>query len=188
LSTRCEDYGAARFAAVSNERERCRALKVLPAAASRWTAMTEVGFYPSRRVKKRGTDPIAFPGQVPLVATIVILFVVLFLSEASSSSVHHGASVDLAAVRNPVLMPSANRGDAIKVALTRDGTIYFQNTKITIEHLPEQIRTCTKKGSERRAYLSVDARARYSDVKAVLEGVRAAGIGKVALLTEKQRE
>ena len=173
---------------MSNGLERCQALKALPAAASRWPTMTEVGFYPSRRVKKRGNDPIAFPGQVPLVATMVILFVVLFLSEASSSSVHHGRSVDLAAVRNPALMPSANRGDAIKVALTRDRTIYFQNAKIAIEDLPEQIRTCTKKGSERRAYLCVDARARYSDVKAVLEGIRAARIEKVAFLTEKQKD
>ena len=137
--------------------------------------MTEVGFYPSRRLKKRESRLIAYPSQWPLVG-VATLLLFMFMVIVGPPNVCSRSALDLANVRQPVPMPWANREDAIHVALMRDGTIYFQNRKITIGDLRERIRECTKAGAEPRAYLSVDARARYSDVKVVLDGVRDGGI------------
>jgi biopolymer transport protein ExbD len=150
--------------------------------------MTEVGFYPSRRLKKREGRLIAYPNQLPLIGTAILLLVLFMVAVGTAGMVDYAVSWDLAAVRHPTPMPWANRYDAIRVGLTRDGLIYFQNTKTTNEDLPERIRECVKAGSERRVYLSVDARAKYSDVKSVLDGIRAAGMEKVTFLVEKQRQ
>ena len=71
---------------------------------------------------------------------------------------------------------------------TRDGTLYFNSHKVSLKDIPREIHESVQGGSEKRVYLKVDARAKYGDAKVALDGVRDAGIEKVALLVEKQRE
>lgn len=58
---------------------------------------------------------------------------------------------------------------------------------MSVDGVAGKIRESVQSGSERRVYLWVDAKAKYGDVKVVLDGVRDAGIEKVALLVEQQR-
>ena len=100
----------------------------------------------------------------------------------------HGFYRDLASARNAVPRPWANRDDAIRLAVARDGTLYFRNRKSTTKDMNGQMQEWAKDGSERRVYLEVDERALYRDVKAALDCVREAGIEKVVFLVEKQRD
>ena len=81
-------------------------------------------------------------------------------------------------------MPAALREDALKVVITRDGSIYFRERRIAIEDLANEIREGLRTGAERKVYIAVDARAKYGAVPAVLDKIRLAGVEKVAFLTE----
>ena len=79
----------------------------------------------------------------------------------------------------------ANRADAIIVAVTRDGRVYFRADEISSAQLSGKIRECLSSGSERRVYLRVDARVRYDFVKPVLDAVRSAGVTDVSIFSRE---
>jgi biopolymer transport protein TolR len=93
-------------------------------------------------------------------------------------------AVDFAKASNPKEMPYADREDALVVAITRDGQVWFDRDRITAENLPAAIRERVSLGAERRVYIRADMRARYGLVVRVLGSVRAAGIEKVAFLVD----
>jgi biopolymer transport protein ExbD/biopolymer transport protein TolR len=95
------------------------------------------------------------------------------------------ASVDLAKVSSPVEMEGADREDALVVAITRDGKVWFDGDQVTFENLPGAIRQRASTGAERRVYIRADMRARYGGVARILACVRAAGIERVAFIVDK---
>lgn len=80
-------------------------------------------------------------------------------------------------------LTGARREDAMSVGVARDGRVFFGPRRVTLDDLAEQIRDGLRGGAENRVYLAVDARAKYSDVKAVLDRIRDAGVEHVAFLT-----
>jgi biopolymer transport protein ExbD len=80
-------------------------------------------------------------------------------------------------------MPGALKDDAMRVAITPSGDIYFGLQRVELYGLHEHIETEVQNGTERKVYLSVDDRAKYSVVKMVRREVRLAGIENVSFLT-----
>lgn len=148
--------------------------------------MTEVGFYPGRRIAKRGNHYFAYLNLWPLAGIMMaLLFITILANEFQRP--RHGVSVDLAAVGRPAMIPWANREDAIRVGVTRDGILFFRDRRTLIADLPEQIQESVRSGAEKRIYLLVDGRAKYGEVKVVLDRVRDSGIQDVSFLVEKKR-
>jgi biopolymer transport protein ExbD len=83
-------------------------------------------------------------------------------------------------------LPGANREDALRLNLMRDGMLYLEYERVSMTDLPAVLRERVKNGSERKVYLSIDARARYGDTKAVLNQIRVAGIENVSILTAEK--
>jgi biopolymer transport protein ExbD len=83
-------------------------------------------------------------------------------------------------------MPGALREDAMRVAVARDGMVFFGNQRILPEELRDQIRDGLRAGAENRIYISADARAKYLDVKSVLENIRQSGVRRVSFITESR--
>ncbi|HET9406156.1 MAG TPA: biopolymer transporter ExbD [Candidatus Sulfotelmatobacter sp.] len=94
--------------------------------------------------------------------------------------------VDLAKASNFVDLAGANREDALVVAITRNGDVWFGADRVTLEKLPGAIRAQVSDGAERKVYIRVDQRAKYGLVGRVLDGVRAAGIEKVAFVVDQR--
>ena len=111
---------------------------------------------------------------------IAILFI---LPTTPHTPLHVPVDWPLAIHSSP--MPGANREDAIEIMLTRDGRVFFGNHQVTVEELPDEIRERVKNGAEKRIYLAADARAKYGDVKAVLDEIGRAGFEKVSFLTHE---
>lgn len=84
--------------------------------------------------------------------------------------------------RNPV----RSKEDAIDIAVTRDGSAYFCNTKIAPEDIADQIREKVRTGSDPNIYIRADARAKYGDVAAVIGRARLSGVDHVVLITEQR--
>jgi biopolymer transport protein TolR len=116
---------------------------------------------------------------------LVLLF--LFMNSIGSRPDLPRNSVDLASVAHPVLMPGADKEDAIVVAVQRDGSVYLGLYKLSLEQLPDQIREAVNEGSERKVYIKADMRARYGAVLQVLAAVRSAGIENIGFLVDQRQ-
>jgi len=81
-------------------------------------------------------------------------------------------------------MPSALREDALLFTVTRDGTVFFENQMIVSDDLPGMIQAGLQRGSERKVYLRVAGRTRYSDVSIVLEEMKRTGLQEVCFLSQ----
>jgi len=115
----------------------------------------------------------------------MVVFVVLLIFMTAPSG-QHGVSADLPKVLHPISMPGALREGAMKVTILRDGKVYFGSDQINVINLPSKIQDHLKdREVERKVYIVADTRARWSNVETVLDGVRSAGVIRVAFLAEQ---
>jgi biopolymer transport protein TolR len=96
---------------------------------------------------------------------------------------HHGAGPNLPAAANASLQPAAVREDAIRVAISRDGKVFFGNHEVLPDEIPERIRGSLNDGSEQKAYLTIDSRTRFVTVRTVLGEIHDGHVIRVAILT-----
>lgn len=115
---------------------------------------------------------------------LVALLMIVMAAVALPSCDPCMTNVYLPKTDNPIRMPGAIREDALIIAVQRDGTMYLGMDKVTVRMLPELLEVAVRGGSERKAYIKADARAKYGAVVLALNAVRNAGIDNVELLTE----
>jgi biopolymer transport protein TolR len=97
---------------------------------------------------------------------------------------HHGlVSGELPRVTRSVPMRSAMREDAIIISVQRDGRICFPSQcNVSADALPKLIREKLQRGSERRVFIRADARAKFGNVRHILEAMQIAQVEKVSFL------
>jgi biopolymer transport protein TolR len=118
---------------------------------------------------------------IPFLGLSFVLLCAFMTSEPMITSSHMS---DLFTAPHAHSVPAARRWDSIRIGISRDGSIYFGNSKVAIDELPNRIRDATLNGAEKKVYLVVDARARYGDVKAALAQIQLTGIENVCFLTD----
>jgi biopolymer transport protein TolR len=116
--------------------------------------------------------------------SVMLALLCLFIGDTTPHR-HRSVAVDLPVAQNAAWEPSAVREDEIRVEVTRDGGVYFRSNRISLEDLPERIRTALQEGAEKKIYLAADGRAKNGDVERVFDQIRLAGITNVAILAEK---
>ena len=85
-------------------------------------------------------DPIPYPG---------FSFVLLCAFMTAQPMINHGVSTHLARSPHARSQRAAMREDMIRIAVMRDGAIYFRNQHVKIEALPNMIRDATLNGAEK---------------------------------------
>ena len=124
--------------------------------------------------------------QFACVMSIVVFVILLFFMTAPTH--HHGISCDLAKVNHPIPMPGADREDAIKVFVMRDGQVFLATERVNPADLPQKIVDRLQDRSiERKVYIVADMRARWGSIKPILDGVRASGVLRIAFLVDQHR-
>jgi len=116
----------------------------------------------------------------------MVVFVILLMFMTIPVDYHRGGSVDLPKVLHPVAMRGADREDAIKVSITRDGKMYLGTDQVWTPDLPMKIQDRLRdREVERKVYIVADMRARLGGVRLALDGARSAGIIRVAFLADQ---
>jgi biopolymer transport protein ExbD len=134
--------------------------------------------------KPQAGPQMAAPNVIPM-ADIMLVLLIIFM--VVTPMLQKGVSVDMASVNDPREMQDADKDDAIIVAVTRDGTLYLGNTKITKEDITGQIKDRIANKLDKTVYVKSDARAKYGDVVAAVDEIRSAGVDSLGLLTEKTK-
>ena len=131
--------------------------------------------------KKVNSDINVTP-MVDVMLVLLIIFMVI------TPMLQKGVSVDLAKTNNPSQMPDADKEDALLVAVTRDGTIFFGSDKVRDpSELTRMVKDKLTSKVEKKVFVKADARAKYGAVVEVVDNVRAAGVDQLGLLTEQNQ-
>jgi len=134
--------------------------------------------------KPQAGAQMAAPNVIPM-ADIMLVLLIIFM--VVTPMLTKGVSVDMAIANEPRDMQDADKDDAIIVAVTRDGTLYLGNTKITKETLTGEIKDRIANKLDKTVYVRSDARAKYGDVVAAVDEIRSAGVDSLGLLTQKKQ-
>ena len=132
--------------------------------------------------KPKAPPVMSTPNVIPM-ADIMLVLLIIFM--VVTPMLQKGVSVDMARVPNPEDMPNADKDDAILVAITRDGSIYLGNNKIGLEDLQNHVKDAIASRLDKTVFVRSDARAKFGQVKAAVDEIRAAGVDNIGLLTER---
>ncbi len=135
--------------------------------------------------KPKAGEVMAAPNVIPM-ADIMLVLLIIFM--VVTPMLQKGVSVDLAKVNNPREMQDADKDDAIIVAVTRSGDIFLGSQKTPRDQLTALIRDRISSRLDKTVFVKSDGRAKYGDVVAVVDEIRAAGVDQLGLLTEKVQQ
>ena len=151
--------------------------------------MTKIEPLQRRILARRNSQSLVLTGvalEMAMSGLMVTLLIVVML--AVGSQPHHSSfPLDFTPTAHAVPLPGATREDAIRVLLTRGGAIYVSNgggyLATQLADLADGVREKLRAGAERRAYLAVDQRTHYGDVKTVVDAIRDGGVWNVSLVS-----
>jgi biopolymer transport protein ExbD/biopolymer transport protein TolR len=119
----------------------------------------------------------------PMVDVMLVLLIIFMVI---TPMLNNKVNVDLPTATQAVVMENANKEDAVMVAVTRDGKIYLGGDQIAIDAMGTTIADKLSKNPEKKVFLRADNRAMYGKVMDAVDGIRAAGVSELGLLTEKK--
>jgi|SRR5579863_1795593 len=121
----------------------------------------------------------------PMVDVMLVLLIIFMVI---TPMLQKSMTVELAKATNPINMPDADKEDALIVAVTRDGGIYFDRQQIRNPgDLTDKVRDRLSNRPNKEVFVKADARAHYKAVVEVVDNVRSAGVDQLGLLTDQRR-
>ena len=136
-------------------------------------------------VRDEGSKVNSNINVTPMVDVMLVLLIIFMVI---TPMLQHDVSVDLAQVNSPTQMKDADKEDALVVAITRQGDVFFGKDPIQPEQLTNKIKDRIANRPDKIVYVRADARAKYKFVVEVVDNVRAAGVDDLGLLTEQKKQ
>ena len=122
----------------------------------------------------------------PMVDVMLVLLIIFMVI---TPMLNNKVNVDLPKAVSAKVMEDANKEDAVVVAVTRDGKTYLGADVVTVDDLGSKVAAkLDKKVGSKQVYMRADVRANYGKVMDAVDGVRAAGVSELGLLTDKTEE
>lgn len=118
----------------------------------------------------------------PLVDVMLVLLIV-FMVAAPLLTV--GVAVDLP---ETAAQPIPEQGEPLTVTIASDGTIFVQETSVTIDNLVPQLEAIASAGYDQRIYIRGDQARSYGEVVRVMGKINAAGFRRIGLVTDREFE
>ena len=119
----------------------------------------------------------------PMVDVMLVLLIIFMVI---TPMLNNKVNVDLPKADAAKVMEDANKEDSVVVAVTRDGKIYLGADQVTADDLGTKVAAKLENKTSKEVYLRGDVRAQYGKVMDAVDGIRAAGVSQLALLTEKR--
>ena len=137
-----------------------------------------------------GGDRGAVNADINVTPMADVMLVMLIIFMVVTPMLQKGAPVDLPKTKNPLDMQDADKDDAIRVGIARDGKFYLGTERIVVDDLSQKVTEIlqSREGGDKTVYVKADARASYGDVVKVVDAIRTAGVDRVGLLSEKLDE
>jgi len=133
---------------------------------------------------KAAPPPVADINVTPMVD---VMLVVLIIFMVITPLLNNGDTVTLPKARNPIALPDAQKEDAIKVSITRDGQVFLSPglQRVNPEDLAPKVRDLLQNRTSRVVFIRADGRAKYEKVEDVVDNLRSGGVDDLGLLTDQ---
>ena|SRR6185437_3460499 len=125
---------------------------------------------------------MAAPNVIPMADIMLVLLIIMMV--VTPMLTNHQL-VDMASAKNWENMPNADKDDAVIVAVTHDGRYYLGNQDIALDQITGTVKDRIANRLDKEVYVRADERAKYGDVKKVVDAIRDAGVDNLGLLTLK---
>ncbi len=133
----------------------------------------------SRNEGKKVNSNINVTPMVDVMLVLLIIFMVI------TPMLNNKVNVELPKADAAVVMEDANKEDAVTVAVTRDGRTFLGGDQVTLDDLGTKIAAKLENKTSKEVFMRADARANYGKVMDAIDGIRAAGVSQLGLLTER---
>jgi len=140
-------------------------------------------------VARRGLGMSGVNADINVTPMADIMLVLLIIFMITTPLLQTGITVNLPKAKNPLDAPEADSKDAIVLALNRDGRMYLAKSPVTEDGLQEILVKRFSGGEiNRTIYLKADQAVAYGRVVQIVNLVRRAGVERIGLMTEKEKE
>jgi len=133
-----------------------------------------------------GRGEVSSEINVTPMADVMLVLLIIFM--VVTPMLQKGVSVEMAKTSNPTEMKEADREDSILISVMRDGKYYLNTDRVNVDDLTAKVSDLVSNRLDKIIYVKGDYRAKYGDVVKVVDNLRAAGVDKIGLLTEKINE
>lgn len=124
--------------------------------------------------------------NVTPMADVMLVLLIIFM--VITPMLQKGVTVELAKTHNPIEMTEADKEDSVLVSIARDGKFYLNQDRVNIDDLSAKVTELVSNRLDKTIFVSGDFRAKYGDIVKVVDNLRAAGVDKIGLLTQKVDE
>lgn len=136
-------------------------------------------------VRNEGAKVNSNINVTPMVDVMLVLLIIFMVI---TPMLQKSMTVELVKANNPIPMPNADHEDALIVAVTYDGHIFFNQQRIDSPgDLTQKVKDSVANRVDKQVFVKADARAKYKAVVDVVDNVRSAGVDTLGLLTEQRR-
>jgi len=139
-------------------------------------------------VVKRGLGRSNVNADINVTPMADIMLVLLIIFMITTPLLQTGVTVNLPKAKNPLDAPEADSKDAIVVALTREGRIYLQKTPITEDEMIKYVTDRLTGEINKTMFLKADQSVSYGRVVQIVNQCRKAGVERIGLMAEKEKE
>jgi len=138
-------------------------------------------------VRHRGKSTVVADINVtPLVDVMLVLLIIFMITTPLLQS---GITVNLPKAKNPLDAPEADSKEAVVVAMNREGKLYLAKKQIGEQDLYDFLLKKFSSGEiNRTIFLKGDTALAYGRVVEIVNGCRRAGVERIGLMAEKEKE
>ena len=135
-----------------------------------------------REEGKKVNSNINVTPMVDVMLVLLIIFMVI------TPMLNNKVNVDLPKAADAVVMENANKEDSVIVAVTRDGKVFLGADQIQPDDMGPKIADKLQNKNDKTVYLRADNRSAYGKVMDAIDGIRAAGVSQLGMLTERTEQ
>jgi len=136
--------------------------------------------------RKMGGGVMSEINVTPMADVMLVLLIIFMITTPLLQS---GITVNLPKAKNPLDAPEADSKDAVVIAINRAGQLYLKKRQIGEAELIDFLLQKYSGGEiNRTIFLKADTALAYGRVVQIVNSVRGAGVERIGLMAEKERE
>jgi biopolymer transport protein TolR len=140
-------------------------------------------------VAKRGLGRSGVVADINVTPMADVMLVLLIIFMITTPLLQSGITVNLPKAKNPLDAPEADSKEAVVVAINREGKLYLAKKQISEQDLYDFLLKKFSGGEiNRTIFLKGDTALPYGKVVQLVNGCRRAGVDRIGLMAEKERD
>jgi biopolymer transport protein TolR len=140
-------------------------------------------------VAKRGLGKSGVVADINVTPMADVMLVLLIIFMITTPLLQSGITVNLPKAKNPLDAPEADSKEAVVVALNREGKIYLGKRQVSEDDLYKYLTEKFSGGElNRTIFMKADTALSYGRVVQIVNGCRSAGVERVGLMAEKEKD